>query len=102
MENENLLQSIIKAKAKIIVLLEEVLEDPRKNIKNLNEYKQVKKLVKTLNNETLNSKWGKESRKIYNYLYDREYVLRKKEEKLNGRSEDKEFNTSYKNRVYKQ
>lgn len=86
MENEKLLESIVKAKAKIIVLLEQVLAEPRKHITTLSEYKKVKKLVKTLNDEGLNNKWQEVSRNLYNYLYQRQYYYIKKEEELNGSS----------------
>ncbi|WP_349406754.1 hypothetical protein [Clostridium perfringens] len=93
MENINLLHDIVKAKVKIIVLLELVLKDPKVHIKNLTQYKQVKKLVKTLNDENLNNEWSNVSRKLYNYLYDKEYSLRKKKEgMLNGSNTNKALN----------
>lgn len=80
MQSENLLSNIYETKAKLVALIYIVLKDPTKNIKNLNQYKQVKKIVKTLNEPSLNQKWKKvnEGYKLYNYLY------RKRRGKLNN------------------
>lgn len=75
MESENLLFEIQKAKAKLYSFLEIILNDPTKHIKNLTQYKQVKKLIKKLNEPSLNRKWQEinENYKFYNYLYSKQY-----------------------------
>ena len=83
MESSNLLFEIQMAKAKLYSLMETVLGDPKTHIRNVTQYNQVRKIIKTLNEPSLNKKWKEinEGYKFYTQLYNKHYRERGK---LNG------------------
>ena len=84
MENSNLLFEIQKTKAKLYSLVQTILGDPKTHIRNIQQYKQIKNLVRQLNEPSLNRKWKEinEGYKFYGYLYDKHYD--RKKGKVNG------------------
>lgn len=85
--NLDLMKGILLAQSKMVVIAHSILQEPRKHITSLKEYKQFKSVVKKINDETINTMWERESRSLYLHLYNKQYE--RKEVDIHGNNEGK-------------